>query len=87
MGTVFRTVLKQRMCTAVNDKSQYWIQMAMVSLMLVIWILITMVFLIEDFNNNGKFEDDDSEGNILIVPVLGDGISNYLDLDSDNDEF
>jgi hypothetical protein len=27
-----------------------------------------MVFLIEDFNNNGKFEDDDSEGNILIVP-------------------
>lgn len=40
---------------------------------------------IEDFNNNGKFEDDDSEGNILIVPVLGDGISNYLDLDSDND--
>lgn len=40
---------------------------------------------VEDFNNNGKFEDDDNEGDILLTPVLGDGIPNYLDLDSDND--
>lgn len=40
---------------------------------------------IEDLNGNGKFEDDDTEGNILVTPVLGDGISSYLDLDSDND--
>ncbi|AZA78074.1 T9SS C-terminal target domain-containing protein [Chryseobacterium sp. G0186] len=40
---------------------------------------------IEDFNKTGKFEDDDTEGDILLTPVLGDGIPNYLDLDSDND--
>jgi hypothetical protein len=40
---------------------------------------------VEDLNGNGKFEDDDTEGNILVTPVLGDGISAYLDLDSDND--
>jgi hypothetical protein len=40
---------------------------------------------VEDLNGNGKFEDDDTEGNILVTPVLGDGISSYLDLDSDND--
>lgn len=40
---------------------------------------------IEDFDKNGKFEDDDAEGDLLITPVLGDGIPNYRDLDSDND--
>ncbi|RTZ49951.1 T9SS type A sorting domain-containing protein [Chryseobacterium arthrosphaerae] len=40
---------------------------------------------VEDFNQSGKFEDDDTEGDILLTPVLGDGIPNYLDLDSDND--
>jgi len=40
---------------------------------------------VEDLNGNGKFEDDDTEGNILVTAVLGDGISAYLDLDSDND--
>lgn len=39
----------------------------------------------EDFDKNAKFEDDDLEGDILIVPVLGDAIPNYRDLDSDND--
>ena len=38
----------------------------------------------EDTNLNGRFQDDDLDGNILIG-VLGDGISNYQDLDSDND--
>ncbi|REC46955.1 T9SS type A sorting domain-containing protein [Chryseobacterium pennipullorum] len=40
---------------------------------------------IEDFDNNGKFQDDDAEGDILVTPVLGDSVPNYLDLDSDND--
>ncbi|PKF74614.1 T9SS type A sorting domain-containing protein [Chryseobacterium sp. PMSZPI] len=40
---------------------------------------------IEDFDKNGKFEDDDAEGDVLVTPVLGDGIPNYRDLDSDND--
>ncbi|MCZ4245132.1 thrombospondin type 3 repeat-containing protein [Pedobacter punctiformis] len=40
---------------------------------------------VEDLNHNGKFEDDDTEGDILVTPVLGDGVSAYLDLDSDND--
>lgn len=40
---------------------------------------------LEDLNGNGKFEDDDTEGNILVTAVLGDGIAAYLDLDSDND--
>lgn len=40
---------------------------------------------IEDFDHNGKFQDDDSEGNIIITSVLGDSVPNYLDLDSDND--
>ncbi|WP_123943326.1 T9SS type A sorting domain-containing protein [Chryseobacterium sp. G0186] len=40
---------------------------------------------IEDFNHNGKFQDDDDEGDILITEVLGDSVPNYLDLDSDND--
>ncbi|WP_083996826.1 T9SS type A sorting domain-containing protein [Chryseobacterium sp. BLS98] len=40
---------------------------------------------LEDLDNNGKFEDDDSEGVFGPVQVLGDGISSYLDLDSDND--
>ncbi|MFP3833975.1 T9SS type A sorting domain-containing protein [Chryseobacterium sp. SIMBA_028] len=39
----------------------------------------------EDFDKNGKFEDDDMEGDILITPILGDAIPNYRDLDSDND--
>lgn len=40
---------------------------------------------LEDSNKNGKFEDDDNEGDVLLVNVLGDSVSNYLDLDSDND--
>lgn len=40
---------------------------------------------LEDLDQNGKFEDDDTEGIFGFVPVLGDGISTYLDLDSDND--
>ncbi|WP_083997480.1 T9SS type A sorting domain-containing protein [Chryseobacterium angstadtii] len=40
---------------------------------------------LEDLNNNGKFEDDDTEGVLGPVQVLGDGIAAYLDLDSDND--
>lgn len=39
----------------------------------------------EDADLNGKFNDDDAEGNFLVVPQLGDGIPSYLDLDSDND--
>ncbi|MBL1219406.1 T9SS type A sorting domain-containing protein [Chryseobacterium sp. L7] len=40
---------------------------------------------LEDLNQNGKFEDDDTEGVLGLVEVLGDGIASYLDLDSDND--
>ncbi|PWN69983.1 hypothetical protein C1631_008245 [Chryseobacterium phosphatilyticum] len=40
---------------------------------------------VEDFDKNGKFQDDDAEGDILLTPVLGDSVPNYLDLDSDND--
>ncbi|HBV16408.1 T9SS type A sorting domain-containing protein [Chryseobacterium carnipullorum] len=40
---------------------------------------------LEDLDQNGKFEDDDTEGVFGPVQVLGDGISSYLDLDSDND--
>ncbi|MFP3597789.1 T9SS type A sorting domain-containing protein [Chryseobacterium sp. SIMBA_029] len=40
---------------------------------------------IEDLDQNGKFEDDDTEGVFGPVQVLGDGIPGYLDLDSDND--
>lgn len=40
---------------------------------------------VEDADNNGQFEDDDSEGNLLVIPVLGDSVPNYRDLDSDND--
>jgi hypothetical protein len=40
---------------------------------------------IEDFDKNGKFQDDDAEGDILLTPILGDSVPNYLDLDSDND--
>jgi hypothetical protein len=39
----------------------------------------------EDFDANGKFEDDDMEGDILITSILGDSVPNYRDLDSDND--
>lgn len=39
----------------------------------------------EDLDANGRFEDDDIDGDILITPVLGDGIACYLDLDSEND--
>ncbi|GAA1799274.1 thrombospondin type 3 repeat-containing protein [Leucobacter iarius] len=39
----------------------------------------------EDGDRNGKFEDDDAEGDLLLTPVLGDGVPGYLDLDSDND--
>lgn len=40
---------------------------------------------LEDLDQNGKFEDDDTEGVFGPVEVLGDGIPSYLDLDSDND--
>lgn len=40
---------------------------------------------IEDVDNDGKFENDDAEGNLLVIPVLGDSVPNYRDLDSDND--
>ncbi|MDR6922040.1 T9SS type A sorting domain-containing protein [Chryseobacterium sp. 2987] len=40
---------------------------------------------IEDADNDGKFENDDLEGDLLVVPVLGDSVPNYRDLDSDND--
>ncbi|TZG00159.1 T9SS type A sorting domain-containing protein (plasmid) [Chryseobacterium panacisoli] len=40
---------------------------------------------VEDFDKNGKYQDDDNEGDILLTPVLGDSVPNYLDLDSDND--
>lgn len=40
---------------------------------------------IEDADNDGKFENDDLEGDLLLVPVLGDSVPNYRDLDSDND--
>ncbi|KPE51822.1 hypothetical protein AOB46_06235 [Chryseobacterium indologenes] len=40
---------------------------------------------IEDADNDGKFENDDAEGNLLVIPVLGDSVPNYRDLDSDND--
>lgn len=40
---------------------------------------------VEDLNNNGRFEDDDTDGDNLVIPTLGDGVSAYLDLDSDND--
>ncbi|MBQ0152333.1 MAG: T9SS type A sorting domain-containing protein [Chryseobacterium sp.] len=40
---------------------------------------------IEDGNKNGKYVDDDFEGDTNLVTTLGDGIPNYLDLDSDND--
>ncbi|GAA5100697.1 hypothetical protein GCM10023210_39470 [Chryseobacterium ginsengisoli] len=39
----------------------------------------------EDLNGNGRFEDDDVDGDSLVIPVLGDSVSSYLDLDSDND--
>lgn len=39
----------------------------------------------EDLDRNGKFLDDDTEGDILVTPVLGDGVSATFDLDSDND--
>jgi len=40
---------------------------------------------IEDADNDGKFENDDLEGDLLLVSVLGDSVPNYRDLDSDND--
>lgn len=40
---------------------------------------------VEDFNHNGRFQDDDHEGVLALIDQLGDGISNYRDLDSDND--
>lgn len=40
---------------------------------------------LEDYNKDGKFENDDVDGDLSYVPVLGDGIANYLHLDSDND--
>lgn len=40
---------------------------------------------LEDLNNNGKFEDDDADGDPVFVAVPGDGVPSYLDLDSDND--
>ena len=40
---------------------------------------------IEDFEHNGQFQDDDVDGVFGPVAVLGDGVSSYLDLDSDND--
>ncbi|MCD9853574.1 T9SS type A sorting domain-containing protein [Epilithonimonas sp. JDS] len=40
---------------------------------------------LEDVNTNNLFEDDDSEGDLGFITVLGDGTANYLDLDSDND--
>lgn len=40
---------------------------------------------VEDTSNNGKFEDDDIDGDLLITPVLGDGVPSYRDLDSEND--
>lgn len=40
---------------------------------------------VEDFDKNGKFQDDDKEGDLLLTPILGDSVPNYLDLDSDND--
>lgn len=39
---------------------------------------------LEDANKNGLFEDDDVDGNVVILD-FGDGIPNYRDLDSDND--
>ena len=39
----------------------------------------------EDLSRNGVFGDDDHDGDILILPVLGDGTPSYLDLDSEND--
>lgn len=40
---------------------------------------------IEDADHDGKFENDDTEGDLLFIPVLGDSVPNYRDLDSDND--
>ncbi|UOU99812.1 T9SS type A sorting domain-containing protein [Chryseobacterium daecheongense] len=40
---------------------------------------------LEDLNHNGKFEDDDADGDPVFVAVPGDGVPSYLDLDSDND--
>jgi hypothetical protein len=40
---------------------------------------------VEDLNHNGSFEDDDTEGDLSTLAVLGDGVSSYRDLDSDND--
>lgn len=39
----------------------------------------------EETERNGIFGDSDHEGDILVTPVLGDGVPNYLDLDSHND--
>lgn len=39
----------------------------------------------EDFGQNGRYLDDDVEGDILLTPVLGDRVPNVFDLDSDND--
>lgn len=39
----------------------------------------------EDFRPNGIYEDDDVDGDLLVIAVLGDGVSSYADLDSDND--
>lgn len=40
---------------------------------------------LEDDNKDGRFENDDIDGDLSFIPVLGDGVANYLDLDSDND--
>lgn len=39
----------------------------------------------EDFQSNGIYEDDDVDGDLLVIATLGDGVSSYADLDSDND--
>lgn len=40
---------------------------------------------VEDLNHNGLYEDDDVDGDRLYIGVTGDGVSSYLDLDSDDD--
>ena len=39
----------------------------------------------EDANNNGLYNDDDEEGDLVFTSRLGDRIPSYRDLDSDND--
>ena len=40
---------------------------------------------VEDVNHDGRFENDDVDGDLLVIGRLGDRVSSYLDLDSDND--